>query len=54
MAENSLIFSSMFSLPRQAEVTSMVAEGTSDANPIHLSGVTELEFETLLRFFYKR
>lgn len=47
MAENSLIFSSMFSLPRRAE-------GTSDANPIHLSGVTELEFETLLRFFYKR
>ena len=31
----------------------MPAEGTSDANPIYLSGVTELEFETLLRFFFK-
>lgn len=55
MAENSLIFSSMFSLPRRAEISSTAPpEGTSDANPIYLSGVTELEFETLLRFFYKR
>jgi len=55
LAENSLIFSSMFSLPRDtsAELGSTPAEGTSDANPIYLSGVTELEFETLLRFFYK-
>jgi len=44
----------MFSLPRGAQVSSTVPEGTSDANPIYLSGVTELEFETLLRFFYKR
>ncbi len=47
----------MFSLPRgtQTQVCSTVAaEGTSDPNPIYLSGVTELEFETLLRFFYKR
>ncbi len=46
----------MFSLPRCAQVSSesMAVEGTSDANPIYLSGVTELEFETLLRFFYKR
>jgi hypothetical protein len=44
----------MFSLPRVAQVNSKAAEGTSDANPIYLSGVTELEFETLLRFFYKR
>jgi hypothetical protein len=44
----------MFSLPRGAQVNSMAAECTSDANPISLSGVTELEFETLLRFFYKR
>lgn len=46
----------MFSLPRAAQVTgsSTAPEGTSDANPIFLSGVTELEFETLLRFFYKR
>jgi hypothetical protein len=29
-------------------------EGTSDENPISLAGVTELEFETLLRYFYKR
>ena len=40
----------MFSLPRGANV----AEGASDANPICLSGVTVLEFETLLRFFYER
>jgi hypothetical protein len=46
----------MFSLPRgQQQVSSTGdAEGTSDANPIYLSGVTELEFETLLRFFYQR
>jgi hypothetical protein len=46
----------MFSLPRETgEAGAAVAvEGTSDANPIYLSGVTELEFETLLRYFYKR
>jgi len=44
----------MFSLPRGAQVSSTAAEGTSDSNPIYLSGVKELEFETLLRFFYKR
>jgi len=68
LAENSLIFSSMFSLPRDAAAaaaaqvssssdsssTAAELEGTSDANPIYLSGVKELEFETLLRFFYKR
>jgi hypothetical protein len=54
LAENSLVFSSMFSLPRGPQVSSAAAEGTCDANPIHLAGVTELEFETLLRFFYKR
>jgi hypothetical protein len=43
----------MFSLPRGANVGS-TAEGASDANPIFLSGVTVLEFETLLRFFYER
>ena len=44
----------MFSLPRDdQQVSSTAAEGTSDANPIYLSGVTELEFETLLRFFLK-
>ena len=45
----------MFSLPpipREAGATAV--EGASDENPIYLSGVTELEFETLLRFFYKR
>ena len=31
----------------------MADEGASDENPIYLSGVTELEFETLLRYFYK-
>ncbi|KAH9171818.1 hypothetical protein EDB89DRAFT_2070387 [Lactarius sanguifluus] len=56
--ENSLVFSSMFSLPRTIATTTTgdstaAAEGTSDANPIHLPGVTELEFETLLRYFYK-
>jgi hypothetical protein len=49
LAENSLVFSSMFSPPRGADEA-----GASDANPIHLSGVTELEFETLVRYFYKR
>ncbi len=49
----------MFSLPRTTTTTTTggstaEAEGTSDANPIHLAGVTELEFETLLRYFYKR
>jgi hypothetical protein len=43
----------MFSLPR-APTGSSTAEGTCDANPIYLSGVTELEFETLLRYFYNR
>jgi len=52
LAENSLIFNSMFSLPRVSKVGSIV-EGASDANPIFLSDVTVLEFETLLRFFYK-
>ncbi|KAI9513379.1 hypothetical protein F5148DRAFT_1020 [Russula earlei] len=52
LAENSLVFSSMFSLPRGPEASS-AAEGASDAKPIHLAGVTELEFETLLRYFYK-
>jgi len=54
LAENSLVFSSLFSLPRGLEEASSAAEGASDANPIHLAGVTELEFETLLRYFYKR
>ena len=31
-----------------------MVEGTSDENPIYLSGVTELEFETLLRYFYNK
>jgi hypothetical protein len=47
----------MFSLPRTTATTghsTSDAEGTSDANPICLPGVTELEFETLLRYFYKR
>ncbi|KAI0267513.1 hypothetical protein BC834DRAFT_1040782, partial [Gloeopeniophorella convolvens] len=52
LAENSLVFSSMFSLPAAAP-TPAPPEGTSDANPILLSGVTEHEFETLLRYFYK-
>jgi hypothetical protein len=45
----------MFSHPRgDQQVSSTAAEGISDANPIYFSGVTELEFETLLWFFYKR
>jgi hypothetical protein len=48
----------MFSLPRTTTTTTTggstaEAEGTSDANPIYLADVTELEFETLLRYFYK-
>jgi len=31
----------------------MAVEGASDENPINLSGVTVLEFETLLRYFYR-
>lgn len=55
LAENSLVFSSMFSLPHGADDAGAAAiEGASDANLIHLSGVTELEFETLVRYFYKR
>ncbi|KAN0136877.1 hypothetical protein V8E53_005318 [Lactarius tabidus] len=57
LAENSLVFGSMFSLPRTTATTTggstADAEGTSDANPIYLADVTELEFETLLRYFYK-
>jgi hypothetical protein len=46
----------MFSLPRGTlpADASTGAEGASDANPIFLSGVTVLEFEALLRYFYKR
>jgi len=45
----------MFSPPRGADEAGAAAVGgASDANPIRLSGVTELEFETLLRYFYKR
>ncbi|KAI0251878.1 hypothetical protein BJV78DRAFT_395638 [Lactifluus subvellereus] len=51
LAENSLVFSSMFSLLREP-MDSSSAEGACDTNPIYLSGVTELEFETLLRYFY--
>jgi len=40
----------MFSLPVGDGTT---AEGRSDANPIYLSGVTTLEFETLLRYSYE-
>jgi hypothetical protein len=48
----------MFSLPRTTATTTTgestaEAEGTSDTNPIYLADVTELEFETLLRYFYK-
>jgi len=54
LAENSPIFNAMFSLPRVPnEDEATPAEGASDKNPIYLSGVTELEFETLLRYFYK-
>ncbi len=41
----------MFSLPHGAGEAAV--EGTSDANPIYLSGVTVFEFQTLLRYFYK-
>jgi len=54
LAENSPVFRSMFSLPRiPSEASAAAVEGASDEDPIYLSGVTELEFETLLRFFYK-
>jgi len=51
LAKNSPLFGSMFSLPQGADEAAV--EGTSDANPIYLSGVTEFEFQTLLRYFYK-
>jgi hypothetical protein len=43
----------MFSLPL-GPTDGSTTEGTCDTNPIYLSGVTELEFETLLRYFYNR
>jgi len=43
----------MYSLPRIPNEADEANEGASDENPIYLSGVTELEFETLLRYFYK-
>ena len=46
------MFSLLPRIPR--EPGAMAIEGASDKNPIYLSGVTELEFETLLRFFYNR
>jgi len=54
LAENSPIFSSMYSLPRiPNEDGAAAVEGAADENPIYLSGVTELEFETLLQYFYR-
>jgi len=50
LAENSPIFKAMFSLPVK---DGRNADGMSDASPIHLSGVTVLEFETLLQFSYR-
>jgi len=46
---NSLIFSSMFSLPHGDGGV----EGRSDAEPIHLSSITVLEFETLLQYLFR-
>jgi len=46
---NSPIFGSMFSLPHGDDEV----EGRSDANPIYLSGVTALEFGTLLQYLFK-
>ena len=43
----------MFTPPREVDLDSP-AEGTCDENPIYLSGVTEFEFETLIRYFYNR
>jgi hypothetical protein len=44
----------MFSLPPgEGEAGSTVVEGASDANPIYLSGVTLVEFETLLQYLRK-
>ena len=44
----------MLSLPRiPSEADAAAAEGASEENPIYLSGVMALEFETLLRYFYK-
>ena len=56
LVKNSPIFRSMFSQPppREAGTAAAMVEGTSDENPIYLSGVTELEFETLLRYFYNK
>jgi hypothetical protein len=42
----------MFSLPR-GDRDGVVIEGTSDTNPIYLSSVTVLEFETLLQCLLK-
>ncbi|KAI0251875.1 hypothetical protein BJV78DRAFT_1207408 [Lactifluus subvellereus] len=53
LTNNSPIFNSMFSLPL-GSMDGSTAEGTCDTNPIYLSGVTVLEFETLLQYFYNR
>ncbi|KAI0292849.1 hypothetical protein BC826DRAFT_1017072 [Russula brevipes] len=53
LAEDYSVFSSTFSLPHGASADSTTAiESSSDGNPIFLPSVTELEFETLLRYFY--
>jgi hypothetical protein len=45
----------MFSLPRETgDVGAVDVEDASDADLIYLFGVMELQFETLLRYFYKR
>ncbi|KAI0290005.1 hypothetical protein BC826DRAFT_913885, partial [Russula brevipes] len=54
LVENSPLFSSMFSLPSSAPVDgNSPVEGSDDENPIFLAGVTEVEFESLLQYFYK-
>ncbi|KAI0289995.1 hypothetical protein BC826DRAFT_1106746 [Russula brevipes] len=53
LAENSPVFSSMLSGLRGQPADGNEVEGTSDENPIFLAGATELEFETLLRYFYQ-
>ena len=53
LAENSPVLRSVFSLPRVPREAGAAVEGASDENLIYLSGATELEFETLLQFFYK-
>ncbi|KAI0311389.1 hypothetical protein OF83DRAFT_1151259, partial [Amylostereum chailletii] len=54
LVEHSSAFRDMFALPAPAaSSTAGGIEGDSDEHPIHLSGVTGVEFESLMKVFYR-